>query len=209
MPNTAAHAQSDYQVRLEWGAAGLARLAPADVVVVVQTLGLSARALDACEGGGGLDLATDDEAAASLARAAEAGGAHVVIGGLRNAAAVAAHVMRVQQTRGLRTSISILAAGYPGETDAAGVRFAVDDLLGAGAVVAALGDLGIDHASPDAAVAGEGFRALGGAVRHLLTASGTGRALAAEGRRDAVLAGATRDAASVVPVLRDGVVTAA
>jgi 2-phosphosulfolactate phosphatase len=208
MPNTAAHAQSDYQIRLEWGAAGLARLAPADVVVLVQTLGLSARALDACEKGDTLDLAIDDDAAASLARAAEAGGAHAVIGGLRNAAAVAVHVMEVQRTRGLRTSISIIAAGYADDADAARVRFAVDDLLGAGAVVAALGDLGIDHASPDAAVAGEGFRALGGAVRHLLTASGTGRALAAEGRRDEVLAGATRDAASVVPVLRAGVVSA-
>ena len=92
---------------------------------------------------------------------------------------------------------------------ATGVRFAVDDLLGAGAVVAALGDLGIDHASPDAAVAGEGFRALGGAVRHLLTASGNGRALAADGEREAVLAAASRDAASAVPVLHDGVVSAA
>lgn len=209
MPNTPAHAQSDYQVRLEWGAAGMARLAPADVVVIVQTLGLSARALNACEQGGTLDLATDDDAAASLAHAAEAGGAHVIVGGLRNAAAVATHVMEVQRARGVRTSISIIAAGYVDDGDAAGVRFAVDDLLGAGAVVAALGDLGIDHASPDAAVAGEGFRALGGAVRHLLTASGTGRALAAEGRRDAVLAGATRDAASVVPVLRAGVMSAA
>ncbi|MCI9857573.1 2-phosphosulfolactate phosphatase [Microbacterium proteolyticum] len=208
MPNTAAHAQSDYQVRLEWGAAGLARLAPADVVVVVQTLGLSARALNACEEGGTLDLEIDDDAAASLVRAAAAGGAHVVVGGLRNAAAVAAHVMEVQRTRHLRTSISIVAAGYADDGDAAGVRFAVDDLLGAGAVVAALGDLGIDHASPDAAVAGEGFLALGGAVRHLLSASGTGRALAADGRRDAVLAAASRDATTVVPVLRAGVVSA-
>lgn len=208
MPNIAAHAQSEYQVRLEWGAAGLARLAPADVVVVVQTLGLSARALSACEQGGALDLADDEDPAASFAHAAQADGAHVVIGGLRNAAAVAAHVMEVQRTRGVRTSISIVAAGYADDGDAAGVRFAVDDLLGAGAVVAALGDLGIDHASPDAAVAGEGFRALGGAVRHLLTASGTGRAFAAEGRRDAVLAGASRDATTVVPVLRAGVVSA-
>jgi len=100
----------------------------------------------------------------------------------------------------------VVAAGYP---DDDGLRFAVDDLLGAGAVIAALGDLGIDHASPDAAVAGEGFRALGGAVRHLLTASGTGRALAADGRREAVLASAARDAASVVPILRDGVIVSA
>nr|WP_154921627.1 2-phosphosulfolactate phosphatase [Microbacterium testaceum] len=209
MPNASAHAQSDYQVRLEWGDAGLARLAPADVVVVVQTLGLTAHALSACEHGADLDLTEDADAAARLARAAAAAGAHVVIGGLRNAAAVAAHVMAVQHGRGARTSISVIAAGSVDDADATGVRFAVDDLLGAGAVVAALGDLGIDHASPDAAVAGEGFRALGGAVRHLLTASGNGRALAADGEREAVLAAASRDAASVVPVLRDGVVSAA
>lgn len=209
MSNTSAHAQSDYQVRLEWGDAGLARLAPADVVVVVQTLGLTAHVLSACEHGADLDLTEDADAAARLARAAEAAGAHVVIGGLRNAAAVAAHVMAVQHERGARTSISVIAAGSVDDADATGVRFAVDDLLGAGAVVAALGDLGIDHASPDAAVAGEGFRALGGAVRHLLTASGNGRALAADGEREAVLAAASRDAASVVPVLHDGVVSAA
>lgn len=209
MPNASAHAQSDYQVRLEWGDAGLARLAPADVVVVVQTLGLTAHALSACEHGADLDLTEDADAAARLARAAAAAGAHVVIGGLRNAAAVAAHVMAVQHGRGARTSISVIAAGSVDDADATGVRFAVDDLLGAGAVVAALGDLGIDHASPDAAVAGEGFRALGGAVRHLLTASGNGRALAADGEREAVLAAASRDATSVVPVLHDGLVSAA
>lgn len=202
MPKHPALSQSDYQVRLEWGGAGLSRLADAHVVVLVQTLGLSARALAAAEAGAPLDAVGD--AAAALVRASAATGAHVVVGGLRNAAAVAAHVLEVQRTRGERTSISIVAAGYPDGTDAEGLRFAVDDLLGAGAVVAALGDLGIDHASPDAAVAGEGFRALGGAVRHLLTASGTGRRLAADGRRDEVLAAAARDAASVVPVLRDG-----
>lgn len=199
MPNTAAYAQSDYQVRLDWGGAGLERLAPAHIVVVVQTLGLTARALSACERGGVLDLAPG--ASADLARAAAGAGAHVVVGGLRNAAAVAAHVLDRQRARGERTSISILAVGAPEDPGTDATRFAVDDLLGAGAVIAALGDLGIDHASPEAAVAGEGFRALGGAVRHLLTASGAGRALAAEGGRDDVLAAATRDAASVVPVL--------
>ena len=44
MPNTPdALSQANYQVRLEWGEAGLARLAAAHVVVVVQTLGLTAR----------------------------------------------------------------------------------------------------------------------------------------------------------------------
>jgi len=201
------HAQADYQVRLDWGRDGLARLAPADVVVVVGVLGLSARALAAAEAGGRLDIAADAGEAAHVARAAAATGAPVVAGGIRNAAGVAAHVLDVQRRRGERTSIAVIAAGES-TPDAATLRFAVEDLLGAGAVIAALGDLGIDHASPDAAVAGEGFRALHGAVRHLLTASGTGRALADAGRRDAVLEAAARDAASVVPVLRDGVFAA-
>lgn len=205
MPIDPALTQSDYQVRLDWGPAGLRRLAPAHVVVIVQTLGLTAHALSAVENAAGLDVSLDDDEAAALARAAYETGAHVVAGGLRNAAAVAAHVLEVQRSRAERTSISVLAAG---DIDEAGGRFAVEDLLGAGAVIAALGDLGIDHASPDAAVAGEGFRALGGAVRHLLTASGGGRALAADGGREAVLAAAARDAASVVPVLRDGVFVA-
>lgn len=205
MPSSPALAQSDYQVRLDWGLAGRERLAPAHVVVVVQTLGLSMRALAATEGGGALVLDGTDSAD-ELALAAAREGAHVVVGGLRNASAVAAHVLEVQRARGERTSISVIAAGHP---DDEALRFAVDDLLGAGAVVAALGDLGIDHASPDAAVAGEGFRALGGAVRHLLTASGTGRLLSAQGERDAVLGAAARDAASVVPIVRDGSVVAA
>ena len=72
------------------------------------------------------------------------------------------------------------------------------------AVVAALTDLGIDHSSPEAAAAGEAFRALRGATRHLLAASGSGRELADADRSSEVAAAAAVDAASVVPVLRDG-----
>lgn len=194
------HAQADYQVRLDWGQDGLDRLAPTHVVVVVDVLGLTGAALAAAERGE--TLTTDDGTSSAVARAAAERGAHVVVGGVRNAAAVAEHILEVQRARGERTSIALLPVG---SSEAAASRFAVEDLLGAGAVIAALGDLGIDHGSPDAAVAGEGFRALRGATKHLLTASGTGRALADQGRRDEVLAAAARDAASLVPVLRDGV----
>lgn len=204
MPHAPApHAQATYQVRLDWGLDGLRRLAPADVVVVVQTLGLSADALAAVETG--KTLAMEGSATESLIRAAADGGTNVVVGGIRNAGAVADHILGVQRARGARTSIALIAVGYPEDTDATALRFAVEDLLGAGAVIAALGDLGIDHASPDAAVAGEGYRALRGATRHLLSASGTGRVLADAGRSRVVQDAAARDAASVVPVLVDGV----
>ena len=205
MPNDhPLHAQANYQVRLEWGSAGLERLAPADVVVLVQTLGLSADALAAAEAGTVLPL--EGLPTAALAGRASGGAAHVLIGGIRNARAVADRILRLQTERAARTSIAIIAVGYP---DAENLRFAVDDLLGAGSVVAALGDLGIDHASPDAAVAGEGYRALRGAARHLLSASGTGRSLTDAGRAEVVQAAAARDAASVVPSLLDGAFRAA
>lgn len=200
------YAQANYQVRLEWGEPGLARLAPADIVVVVDLFGLSAEAVAAVDRGE--TLSPGSGAGARVARAASATGAHVVAGGIRSAAAVAAHVLDVQRARGERTSIAVIATGAAIETDAAPVRFAVEDLLGAGAVVAALGDLGIDHASPDAAVAGEGYRSLRTAVRHLLSASGTAREMAAAGRRDEVQAAAERDASSAVPVLRGDVFVA-
>jgi len=202
MPHDLApHAQANYQVRFDWGVEGLRRLAPADVVIVVQTLGLTAAAL-AVEPGG--SLASAHLPAEPVLRAAAEGGAPVLVGGIRNARAVADHVLELQRARAARTSIAIIAVGSSDDTDAGALRFAVEDLLGVGAVVAALGDLGIDHASPDAAVAGEGYRALRGAARHLLSASGTGRELAAAGRSHVVQDAAARDAASVVPVLVDG-----
>jgi 2-phosphosulfolactate phosphatase len=45
-------------------------------------------------------------------------------------------------------------------------------------------------------------------VKHLLTASGSGLELIEQGKRDEVLMAAAVDAASVVPVLRDGVFSA-
>jgi 2-phosphosulfolactate phosphatase len=207
MPDVSPFSQSAYQVRLEWGVDGLARLEPADIVVVVDVLRFSSTVIAALEDGRtvALDAAAraaspnGAEVAASVARG------EVVLGGLRNAAAVARHVLDRQSERRERTSVAIVAAGERVARDEHAVRFAVEDQLGAGAVIAALGDLGIDHCSPEAAVAGEGFRALRGATRHLLTASGSGRELADAGRKDEVLAAAAVDAASVVPVLRDGV----
>jgi 2-phosphosulfolactate phosphatase len=132
--------------------------------------------------------------------------------------------MAEQTRRGARTSIAVIAAGelpHPGA--AAGelphpvptgapptgaLRFAVEDQLGAGAVIDALGKLGIDHTSPEAAAACESFRGLRGAMRHLLTASGSGRELAEEGRRADVLHAAEQDAVAAVPRLTDGVFAA-
>ena len=202
--------QSTYQVRLEWGVDGLARLASADIVVAVDVQRFSTTVIESVERGADFPLDAAARAisinGAAVAEAAAARGSLVLLGALRNASAVADAVLAEQQRRGGRTSIAVIAAGELTGTDAgATVRFAVEDQLGAGAIIDALGALGIDHTSPDAAVAAESFRALRRAVKHLLTASGSGLELIAHGQRDEVLAAAAVDAASVVPVLRDGV----
>ena len=200
--------QSGYQVRFEWGVAGLDRLAPSDVVVVVDVLRFSTSVIDRVAAGDTVPL---DAAAHAVSLNGAAVAAHaaaspvVLLGALRNAGAVATAIMAEQTRRGARTSIAVIAAGELPHDDSAdrsaGVRFAVEDLFGAGAIIDALGGLGIDHTSPEAAAACESFRGLRGAVRHLLTASGSGRELAERGRRDDVLHAAALDAETVVPRL--------
>lgn len=195
---------------MEWGVDGLARLAPADVVVVVDVLRFSSTVTDAVARGETVALDADAHAVsingAAIASLATRTDATVMLGCLRNRSAVARAVLAEQERRGERTSVAIIAAGERTARDAgAPVRFAVEDHLGAGAIVDALGAIGIDHTSPEAAAACEAFRALHGAVRHLLTASGSGQELIERGLQDEVLSAAAVDAASVVPVLRAGV----
>ncbi len=210
--------QSAYQVRLDWGAEGLVRLAPADVVIVVDVLRFSSTVVDAVASGGEVVLADALGWSANGAVVAQAADAEtVLVGSIRNASAVAKAVLAIQDRRRQRTSVSVIAAGE--RTAEGGFRFAVEDQLGAGSIIAALSDLGIDHTSPDAAVAGESARGLRRALRHLLTASGSGRELAAgvaaSARIEAagslpttVADAAELDASDAVPVLRNGVFVA-
>lgn len=211
--------QARYQVRFEWGVEGLARLAPSGIVVVVDVLRFSSTV--AARVSAGEDVPLDEHAhavspngaAVAAAAAAVPEGAEapvVLLGGLVNASAVAAEVLSAQHRRGARTSVAVVAAGELSGRDAgAPLRFAVEDLLGAGAIIDALGSVGLDHTSPEAAAACEAFRGLRGATRHLLAAAGSGQELLARDGRDEVLAAAEVDAIAAVPVLRDGVFTAA
>lgn len=201
--------QSRYQVRLEWGADGLRRLAPSDIVVVVDVLRFSSTVSREVAAGRSVPL---DESAhavsingAAIAAAAAEAGATVMAGCLRNASAVASAVLAEQTARAARTSVAVIAAGeLTGREQGAPVRVAVEDQFGAGAVVDALASLGIDHTSPEAAAACEAFRGLRRAVRHLLTASGSGQELLERDARDEVLAAAEIDADATAPVLVDG-----
>lgn len=198
--------QSEYQVRFDWGEEGMRRLAPSDVVVVVDVLLFCSDVADAVAAGRDVPVADAADAdGAMVADAAGRSGALVLAGCLRNASAVAEAVLAEQLRRGERTSIAVIAAGEcAASTTASGAaqRFTVEDQFGAGAVIAALADRGVDHSSPEAAAAAESFRALRPALRHLLTASGSGRALS--DRIDDVRAAARLDAVDAAPVLRSG-----
>jgi len=202
--------QSRYQVRLEWGVDGVRRLAHSDIVVVVDVLRFSSTVSREVAAGRSVPLDASAHAVsingAAIAAAAAEAGATVMLGCLRDASAVASAVFAEQTARAARTSVAVIAAGeLTGRERGAPVRFAVEDQLGAGAVVDALAALGIDHTSSEAAAACEAFRGLRGAVRHLLTASGSGQELLERDARDEVLAAAEIDADATAPVLVDGV----
>jgi 2-phosphosulfolactate phosphatase len=148
--------QIKYQVRFDWGIAGFQALAAdADVVVLADALPtvVTARALPT-------------PVAAHT----------VIVADLGTSALVADWALARQTEKGDRFSVAVIAAG---ESRAdGGIRFAMEDLLVAGAVIDALAERGIDHCSPEAAAAAASYVGLQRAVKHLVKASETGQALA-------------------------------
>lgn len=82
-----------------------------------------------------------------------------------------------QEELGGRFRIAVVAAGAT-QPDGS-LRFAVEDLLAAGAVIDAIAELGIDHQSPEAAAAAAAYTGLRNATRHLINASVSAREAAA------------------------------
>lgn len=203
--------QSDYQVRFDWGRPGLARLARADVVVVVDVLRFTTTVTIAAEAGESTSLAASPSInGARVASDAEESGALVLAGSLRNATAAAARIVQEQVRRDRRTSVVVIAAGELRSADSDDLRFAVEDQFGAGAVIDALIARGVDHLSPEAMAAAESFRSLRGALRHLISASASARELRALPERfpDAaaeIAAASVLDATAAVAELRAGV----
>jgi 2-phosphosulfolactate phosphatase len=136
---------------------------------------------------------------AAIAAALAGGPALVVAASLRNRRAVADWVLAQQGDRGDRFTIAVVAAGELREDGS--LRFAVEDLLGAGAVIDALADVGIDYCSPEAAAAAAAYTGLRNATGHLIGASASGRELAEGGFRADVDLAIERDVSSQVPVL--------
>lgn len=124
-------------------------------------------------------------------------GATVLAASLRNASAVAAHVAGLM---GEGATCAVIAAGerWPDDT----LRPAIEDLWGAGAVIAALVDHGAGGLSPEARVAEQSFRAVRPDLAAELAACAGGVELAAAGFGDDVAVAAQLDVGRVVPVLR-------
>jgi 2-phosphosulfolactate phosphatase len=131
---------------------------------------------------------------AELAFAArDHGAANVLAGSLRNATATA---RRARVLAGDHGVVGVIAAGERSPDRAGAVRPAIEDLLGAGAVLAALdpsGAAGPPACSPDAAAARAAFLAARPLLHEALAESASGRQLVARGWADDVGAAAAHD----------------
>jgi len=137
----------------------------------------------------------------SICAALAEGGAAVVGACLRNRSAVARHVAGAG-------TIAVVAAGerWPDGS----LRPGVEDLWGAGAVLAALVDLGVTDLSPEARVAEAAYRGVEEDVASQVLGCASGRELVEAGFLDDVGIASEVDVTGVVPVLAgDGVFRAA
>jgi 2-phosphosulfolactate phosphatase len=172
---SSAHSQTQYQVRFDWGIPGSRAIGEtADVIVWVDALQVSPREQQKPDG-------------------------LVVAGSLRDRRAVADWVLTQQGDKGDRFTVAVVAAGEPREDGS--LRFALEDLLAAGAVIEALADVGIDYCAPEAAAASAAYTGLVNATGHLIGSSASGRELTEAGRRAEVDHAIDRDTSSEVTIL--------
>jgi 2-phosphosulfolactate phosphatase len=128
------------------------------------------------------------------------GTAHVLAGCIRNASAVATAARRLAAGG----TIDIVAAGERWNTHDGPLRVAVEDLLGAGAVLAALdpaGAVSAPRCSPEASAARAAFVSTRALIYDALANSTSGVELVGRGWADDVATAAAHDVSTVVPVL--------
>jgi 2-phosphosulfolactate phosphatase len=136
----------------------------------------------------------------TIAHRLAGGGATVLGASLRNADAVAAWI--TGQHDPARATVAVIAAGehWPD----GGLRPAIEDLWGAGAVLGALHDRGWRAASPEAELAHAAFASIGDTPGERLRACASGRELIElHGFPDDVEIAAELNESRSVPILRD------
>jgi 2-phosphosulfolactate phosphatase len=147
-------------------------------------------------------LAVSSPNGATLCSRAATSGTLVLAGCLRNATAVAALAASLADGR----PIGVVPGGERWGIHDGPLRPSVEDYLGAGAIVAALLDLGLGPASPEAELAATAYRATRD-VPAALAGCASGRELIARGDLDDVELAAQVGASSVAPRLVGGVLT--
>jgi 2-phosphosulfolactate phosphatase len=145
----------------------------------------------------GMTIVVASPNGARVALEAKAAGATVIAGCLRNAAAVAAAAMR---TGG---PVSAIAAGEKW-ADSDTLRPAFEDLVGAGAIIAELSDLGARALSPEASAAEAAFRRSRRRLHAMLRGCASGRELVGRGFGADVEWSAQLNVSRAVPTLRAG-----
>ena len=167
--------QPQYQIRFDWGIEGANAIAPGAHIVVWA---------DAHAEGGPDPLAISHDGA-------------IITGGVGARAAIAAWVLERQVDLGDRAVVAVVAAGGPDG------RFAVEDMLAAGAVIDALAEVGIDYISPEAAAAVGAYTGLRYATGHVLSACVSGQELMAAEGRPAIDAARKRNDSAEFAVLKE------
>jgi len=119
---------------------------------------------------------------------------------LRNAAALAARIC-AQHSPGAAT-IAVIAAGE--QWPDGGLRPAVEDLWGAGAVIAGLADAGRTALPPEAELAEAGYQTVRGRERQALLSWASGRELVDQGYRADVEVAAEAGLSDAIPLLSGG-----
>jgi 2-phosphosulfolactate phosphatase len=127
-------------------------------------------------------------------------GSVILAASIRNATAVSRWIARQHRPA---TTVAVIAAGERWPVDG-GLRPAVEDLWGAGAVIAGLLAAGWNAPSPEAESARDAYEPIRGRERHALAACASGRELIDAGFAADVDVAAEADAADAVPLLVDG-----
>ncbi len=135
---------------------------------------------------------------ATIAHHLSSHGSPCLAASLRNAAAVA---RAITEQRGTTHTVAVVAAGE--QWPDGGLRPAVEDLWGAGAVIAHLSRHGWS-CSPEADAARAAYDAVRGREREVLLACASGRELVQQGYEHDVAIAAEVNTSAVVPALEDG-----
>ncbi len=191
-------AQLAHTVRFEWGATGALAVADGvDVAVVVDVLHATTDVTQGLDAGAAVWPVDPSGAAGRLALDLVTRVTTVVAGSLHNARAVADWLAREHDEDEQTVAVIAVGDAWPDGS----LRPTLEDLWGAGAILAALEDHDWRGLSPEAAWAADSYRLVVGREESHLVACAGGQSCIAAGQRDEVRRAADVDGSRTVPLL--------